>query len=224
MEKYPQQSYTKVKLAALSPDALTTGCEVHQKISNCQGLLKKKYFSLQWTGKQCQKGWKPFPRKKSHWNAKHTSKTRKQHHKHGPKKRKINRFYPNFTQLYASTHEHILYHRLWYFIQIPYLSKCRATLFGISRFCMKCKACSLRADSLWGRQISADNPTLIFNFENFAHQPTNTYFISPSLVFHTDCIWIWCWQKYFICCWHCKVFLHNQRTQSYENSQGKYIT
>jgi len=119
---------------------------------------------------------------------------------------------------------HVLYHRLWYFIQIPYLSKFRATLFGISRFCTKSKACFSPTDSRWGRQISADNPTLIFNFNNFAHQPTNTCFISPSLAFHTDCIWIWCWQKYFICWWHCNVFLHNQRIQSYENSQGKYIT
>ena len=35
-------------------------------------------------------------------------------------------------------------HRLWYFTQIPYLSKFRATLFGISRFCTKCKACFIR--------------------------------------------------------------------------------
>jgi len=62
-----------------------------------------------------------------------------------PIKRKINRFHPNFPH---NQRAHILYHCFSCFIQIPYLSKLRATLFGINRFCTKCKACSLRADSL----------------------------------------------------------------------------
>jgi len=86
---------------------------------------------------------------------------------------------------------HMLYHRLSYFIQIPYLSNFWATLFGISRFCTICKWCSLRADSLWGRQISADNLTLIFIFNNFPHNPRThilyhrlSYFI--QIAFETD--------------------------------------
>jgi len=47
----------------------------------------------------------------------------------------------------------ILYHHVWYFIPIPYLSKFWATLFGILRFCTKCKACFLHIDNAWGRQI-----------------------------------------------------------------------
>jgi len=81
-------------------------------------------------------------------------------------------FLPKFYTTFRTTHEHIfLYHRLWYFIQISYLSKFRATLFGISRFCTKCEACFSPTDSRWGRQISADNLTLIFNLNNFTHNP-----------------------------------------------------
>jgi len=65
----------------------------------------------------------------------------------------------------------ILYQRLWYLILIPYLSKLRATFFGIWRICTKCKACLSSTDNLWGRQISANNRTLIFNFSNFPHNP-----------------------------------------------------
>jgi len=155
-----------------------TGCEILQKISNCQGFLKKLYFSLQWTGKQCQKGWKPFPTKKSHSNGKHTSKTRKQHHKHDPQNRKSTVFTPILHNFTHNPRPYISYHSLSYFIQIPYLSKFRATLFGIKKFCAKCKACSLSADSLWGRQISADNLSSIFNFNNFTNNPR------PHILYH----------------------------------------
>jgi len=97
----------------------------------------------------------------------------------------------NFSNFTHNPRTHILYQCLWYFMQIPYLLKFRATLFGISRFCTKCKACSLRADSLWGRQISADNLTLIINFNNFTHNPRTHilyhrlwYFI--QIAFETD--------------------------------------
>jgi len=150
-------------------------------------VIKKQYFALHWTAKQYQKGWKHFQQKKSHWNAKHTSKTRKQLHKHGPNHEKSTVSTPILHNFSHNPQAHILYHRLWYFIQIPYLSKFRATLFGISRFCTKCKACFSPADSRWDKQISPDNLKLIFNFQLYT-QPTSTYFISPSLVFHTDSI------------------------------------
>jgi len=34
------------------------------KSQNCQGVIKKQYYSLQWTRKQYHKGWKPFSTKK----------------------------------------------------------------------------------------------------------------------------------------------------------------
>ena len=134
---------------------------------NCQAVKKKQYFSLQWTRKQYQKHWKT-QWNKSHWNAKHTSKTIKQHHNHGPQNWN-QPFLPQFYTTFRTTHEHIFYITVFgYFIRIPFLSKFRATLFRI-RFCTKCKACVLCIDSIWSRQISANNLTLVFHFNNFPH-------------------------------------------------------
>ena len=54
---------TKVKLAALSPAALTIACEVRQKNFELSRGDKETIFSLQWTGKQYQNSWKPFSTK-----------------------------------------------------------------------------------------------------------------------------------------------------------------
>jgi len=75
-----------------------------------------------------------FQRKKTHWNAKNISKTRKQHHKHGPTTSKSTVFTPILHNFQHNPRAHILYHRLWYFIQIPYLSNFEQHFSGSREF------------------------------------------------------------------------------------------
>jgi len=98
---------TKVKLTALPPAALTIGWEVRQKISNCQAAKKKQYFSQQWARKQYQKGWKPCSTRQITSQCKTHLQNKKTTPQSWPTKLKIDRFYPNFTQLVSqptSTH------------------------------------------------------------------------------------------------------------------------
>ena len=102
-----------------------------------------------------------FFNEKTHWNA-------KKHHRHGPKNGKSAAVTPILHNFPHNPRAHILYHRLWYFIQIPYLSNFEQQFSG---FCKKRKSCFIRTNSVWSRQISADHLTLIFNFNNFTHNP-----------------------------------------------------
>ena len=170
-----------MKLVALSPAALTIGCEVRHKNLKLPSTYKEtKYFTAM--------------NKETIWKSLETLVNPKNHNamqNTPPKPRNsttvmahITENQPFLPQVYAnfrSTHEHIfLYHHYWYFIQIPHVSKFQATLFGIWRFCTKCKACFLPTDSFWGRQISANSQTLIFNFNNFLHNP-RTYVLYHCL-------------------------------------------
>jgi len=66
--------------------------------------------------------------KKSHLQCKIHPQNKKATPQSWPIKRKNNGFTPTFTT-FRTTHEHIFC--VWDFIKIPYLSKFRATLFGI---------------------------------------------------------------------------------------------
>jgi len=79
------------------------------KILNCQGLLKKQYFSLQWRGRQCQKGWKPFPTKKKHIEMPNKPPKQENNIISTAQITKNQPFLPQFYTTVRTTHEHIFY-------------------------------------------------------------------------------------------------------------------
>ena len=174
---------TKVKLAILLPDALTIGCEVRQKIWSCQRGEKETIFFTATDRKTISERLETLFNEKNHIAMQNTPPKQENNIKSWPKKVKINRFYPNFAQLYAQPRTNISYHRLWYFIQIPYLSKFSNNTFRNLEILYKLWNILItrRLYSVWDRHISANNLTLIFNFNNFTHNPRT------NILYH--CFW-----------------------------------
>jgi len=137
-----------VKLAALSPAALTIGCEVRQKYFELSRVAKETIFFTAMDRKAISERLETFSNEKYHIEMQNTPPKQENNIISMAQKTENQPFLPKFYTTFRTTHEHIfLYHRLWYFIQISYLSKFRATLFGISRFCTKCEACFSPTDS-----------------------------------------------------------------------------
>ena len=75
--------------------------------SNCQGVIKKQCFSLQWTGKQYQKGWKPFSTKKITFEMQNTPPKRENNIISMVQKTENQPFSPQFYTTFRRTHEYI---------------------------------------------------------------------------------------------------------------------